>query len=125
LGSCPVDYSQRNWTKAWGPVISHITTELHLADLWVEFRRLGCHIVHVNGKDRLIQPLAIAVETEMPVFVMFDADADTERPDQRAKHERDNRALQTLLGLKANPFPAADISGPNYQIWRTSLTARA
>lgn len=24
LQSCPVDYSQRNWTKAWGPVNSNV-----------------------------------------------------------------------------------------------------
>jgi energy-coupling factor transporter ATP-binding protein EcfA2 len=102
--------------------VAYITTELHLADLWTEFRRLGCHIIPVNGKDRLIQPLAIAVVTEMPVFVVFDADSDTEREDHREKHERDNRALQTLLGVNPDPFPAADVFGPNYVIWRTSLT---
>ena len=35
---------------------SDITTELHLSNQWTEFRRLGCHIVPVNGKDKLIQP---------------------------------------------------------------------
>ncbi len=102
--------------------VAYITTELHLADLWTEFRRLGCHIIPVNGKDRLILPLAIAVETKMSVFVMFDADADVERPDHRKKHELDNRALQSLLEVDADPFPAEDVFGPNYVIWRTSLT---
>jgi predicted ATPase len=89
--------------------VAYITTELHLAGLWTEFRRLGCYIIPVNGK-------------EMPVFVMFDADSDTLQPDHREKHERDNRALQTLLGVNPNPFPAEDVVGPNYVIWRTSLT---
>ncbi len=102
--------------------VAYITTELHLADLWSEFRRLGCHIIPVNGKARLIQPLAIAVQTEMPVFVVFDADTDIAQSDQREKHERDNRALQSLLGVNADPFPAKDVFGPNYVIWSTSLT---
>lgn len=102
--------------------MAYITTELHLAGLWTEFRRLGCHIIPVNGKDRLIQPLAIAVEMEMPVFVMFDADSETLRPDRREKHERDNRALQILLRVNPDPFPMVDVLCPNYAIWRTSLT---
>lgn len=101
--------------------VSYITTELHLADLWTEFRRLGCHIIPVNGKDKLIQPLAIAVETEMPVFVVFDADADFQRPEHEAMHRRDNCALQALLGLAPEPFPATDVLGANYQIWRVNI----
>lgn len=101
--------------------VAYITSELHLADLWQEFRRLGCHLVPVNGKDKLIQPLAIAVETEMPVFLMFDADGDTEG-ERRAKHERDNLALQNLLGVDLGAFPATDVLGRNHQIWRTCIT---
>ncbi len=101
---------------------SYITTELHLSGLWSEFRRLGCYLVPANGKDKLIQPLAIAVELGMPAYVIFDADGDTQRADHRVKHERDNRALQTLLGTVLDPFPSADVWGANHIIWKNSLT---
>jgi energy-coupling factor transporter ATP-binding protein EcfA2 len=102
--------------------VSYITTELHLSGLWNEFRRLGCFLVPANGKDKLIQPLAIAVELGMPAYVIFDADGNTQRADHRVKHERDNRALQTLLGTTIDPFPGADIWGANHIIWKNSLT---
>jgi len=102
--------------------VSYITTELHLANQWPEFRRLGCHLIPVNGKDKLIQPLAIAVELDVPVFVMFDADGDTQRPEHRIKHERDNLALLSLLRTEGNPFPPAPVCTGNYAIWHTNLT---
>lgn len=101
---------------------SYITTHLHLCDQWSEFRRLGCHIIPVNGKDKLIQPLAIAKELGIPVFVAFDADGDTTRQDHRTKHERDNQALISLLEITGSPFPAADIVGDDHAIWTTNLT---
>ena len=102
--------------------VSYITTALHMSGLWPEFRRLGCHIIPVNGKDKLIQPLAMAIELGLPVFVVFDADGDTVREDHRNRHENDNRALMNLLGIVDNPFPAANVIGPNHVIWETSLT---
>jgi energy-coupling factor transporter ATP-binding protein EcfA2 len=101
--------------------VSFITTELHLTNQWSEFRRFGCHLIPVNGKDKLIQPLAIATELGLPVFVMFDADGDTERQDHRAKHERDNRALIALLGLECEPFPDNHVLGRNHAIWPINL----
>lgn len=102
--------------------VSYITAELLLSDQWSEFRRLGCHLIPVNGKDKLIQPLAIAAEMRVPVFVVFDADGDTERQDFRVKHERDNRALISLLGTTCDPFPAGNVFGANHAIWQSNLT---
>jgi hypothetical protein len=101
--------------------VSYITTELHLAGQWSEFRRLGCHLIPVNGKDKLIQPLAIAAELQLAAFVVFDADGDTQRNDQRIKHERDNRALMSLVGQAYVPFPDAPILSTNHAIWPTNL----
>jgi energy-coupling factor transporter ATP-binding protein EcfA2 len=101
--------------------VSYITTELHLSGEWAQFRRFGCHLISVNGKDKLIQPLAIAVELGLPVFTVFDADGDTQRPDHRIKHERDNRALIALLGAAHAPFPAANVVALNHAIWQTNL----
>jgi putative ATP-dependent endonuclease of OLD family len=103
--------------------VSYITTELHLAKQWGEFRRLGCHLIPVNGKDKLIQPLAIAAELGLPVFVVFDADGDTTRADHRAKHERDNCALLRLLGQHHPVFPNQCVLGENHAIWPTNLGA--
>lgn len=101
--------------------VSYITTQLHVSGRWNDFRRLGCHLIPANGKDKLIQPLAIAVELGIPVFVIFDADGDTAKPEHRAMHERDNRALVSLLGATHAPFPAASIIAANHAIWSTNL----
>ena len=85
--------------------VAYITAEMHLSGLWADFRRLGCHIVPVNGKDRLVQPLAIALELGLPVFVIFDADGDATKPEHRQKHEKDNQALMNLLGITEYSLP--------------------
>lgn len=101
---------------------AYITTQLHLSGKWHEFRRLGCHLVPVNGKDKLIQPLAAAIELHLPAFVVFDADGDVERADHRTKHEKDNRALLALVGADSQPFPPAHVWGGNHVVWRTNLS---
>ena len=102
--------------------VSYITTELHLSNQWSEFRRLGCHLIPVGGKDKIIQPLAIAIELELPVYVIYDADGDTVRADHRIKHERDNKAILKLLDACQDPFPADNIWGPNHTIWYHNIT---
>lgn len=101
--------------------VSYITTELHLSGQWPEFRRLGCHLIPANGKDKLIQPLAIAVELGLPVFTIFDADSNIEREDHRTKHESNNKALISLLGAALDPFPDSHVFSANYVIWQTNL----
>lgn len=101
--------------------VSYITTELHLGGQWTEFRRLGCHLIPVNGKDKLVQPLAIAAELGLPAFVVFDADGNKESPSERGRHERDNRALISLVDQAYAPFPDAPIFGTNHAIWPTNL----
>ena len=103
--------------------VSYIATELHLSDRWSEFRRLGCHLIAVNGKNKLIQPLAIAVEFGLPVFTIFDADGDKLHPDQRPKHEQDNRALIKLLDATHATFPEASVVATNHAIWQKNLGA--
>ncbi len=103
--------------------VAYLTTQLHLDERWEDFRRLGCHIVPVNGKDKLIQPLAMANELNLPVFTIFDADGDTIKEEHRIKHEKDNRALMNVLDIDdPAPFPSGVIWGPNYVVWPTNLT---
>lgn len=101
--------------------VSYITTHLHLSGTWSEFRRLGCHLIPVNGKDKLVRPLAIAKELKLPVYVVFDADGNTKRSEHRIKHERDNNALITLLEEEYSPFPDLDIIDGNHAIWPNNL----
>jgi|GEM_PF-2035357 len=66
-------------------------------------------------------PLAIARELGLPVFIIFDADGNITRPDQRVKHERDNRALLTLLNANIDLFPATITMGTDHVIWPTNI----
>lgn len=102
--------------------VAYITTGMYLYGNWDEYRRLGCHLVAVNGKDKLIQPVAISAELDMSSFVVFDADGDNTNPAQRPKHENDNKALQSLLGIQQDPFPADHVWGVNHVIWTTNIT---
>lgn len=101
---------------------SYLTAALHLSGKWSDFRRLGCHIVPVNNKNNLIQPVAIASTLGIPFFVMFDADGDTQRQEHRKKHELDNNALLKLLNIDLEPFPDVDCLHDNCAIWKTNLT---
>ncbi len=100
--------------------VAYITSELHLSDLWSDYRRLGCHLIPVNGKSNLIKPLAIARELELPVFTIFDADDDT-KEDHRTRHKRDNQALISLLDADYDPFPSENIIEKNHAIWKTNI----
>ena len=101
---------------------AYITTQLHLSGLWQDFRRLGCHVIPVNGKGRLIQPLAIANEFGLPVFVVFDADGDCTNEQHRTMHEGNNRAIMSLLQIDGEPFPTCNVWGTNHAIWLENLT---
>ena len=103
--------------------VAYLMSYLNLLDRTDEFRRLGCHIVSVNGKSELLQPLVIARQMGIPTYVIFDADAD--KPDKngsQAKHEKDNRALLTLLGKpEENPMPAESCSAPGFTMWHSDI----
>lgn len=107
--------------------VSYITTELHLSGQWAEFRRLGCHLIPANGKDRLIQPLVIANAMGIPCFAMFDADGDANGDEQRRRHEKDNRALMRILEVEGDPFPAHVVLTDRCAVWPSNLgqTVRA
>ena len=103
--------------------VAYILSYLNLIDKAEEFRRLGSHIVAANGKSELLQPLVIVRHMGIPVYVIFDAD--TDKPDKngsQAKHEKDNRALLTLLGKAGeNPMPTATYSGLGFTMWHSDI----
>ena len=108
---------------------AYINAWLILSGRWDAFRSGGAHIVPVNAKSELIRPLIIAQKMEIPVFVVFDCDGDklqhkdpARAAQIRAVHERDNRAIFTLVGGPVNdPFPAATEWGDRYAAWPGDL----
>jgi hypothetical protein len=101
--------------------VAFIATYLNLLGQWDEYRRTGCHLVPVNGKSHLLQPLLIAKRMGIPTFTIFDGDAD--KPDQNGnsmKHEKDNKALLTFLGRPhENPMPTLTLWGTDFVMWHS------
>jgi hypothetical protein len=106
-----------------GGYTGYLSAWLHLMDNWDEYRRSGCHIVPVNGKSELIQPLAIAKGMGIPTYIIFDSDADKpDRNGSRIKHEKDNMALLALLGQAGeNPMPPATLWGNGFVMWHSDI----
>lgn len=104
--------------------VAYITTYLNLLGRWDEYRRLGCHIVPVDKKSALLQPLLIARHMGIPTFVVFDSDADKpDRNGSRVKHENDNKALLKVIGQPAaDPMPGDTLRGVGFTMWRSDLT---
>jgi putative ATP-dependent endonuclease of the OLD family len=103
--------------------VAYISTYLILNSKMDIFRRNGCHIVPVGGKDKIIKPLAMAKLLKIPVFVFCDADTDKTRESEVAKHKIENREIQKLLGFPTiNEWPGDDIFHNNLVMWKTNLT---
>ncbi|WP_289297557.1 AAA family ATPase [uncultured Reyranella sp.] len=103
--------------------VAYITACLNLMGKWEDYRRLGCHIVPVNGKSEMLQPLIIAKKVGIPTYVVIDSDAD--KPDKagsRVKHEKDNRELLGILGKpEANALPEDTIWGTGFVMWKSDI----
>lgn len=103
--------------------VAYITAWMIVSGSAAEFRLHGCHLVAVNGKSHLIEPIIIAQTLEIPVFALFDADGNKTKASERTQHEKDNKALLKLLGGNdAVPFPDATVWGPSYVQWPTNLS---
>jgi predicted ATPase len=102
---------------------AHLAAYLELAGLSTVFRECGCHIVPVGGKSELLRPLAIALELQIPAYVVWDSDCDKTKDSEVAQHKRENRAIQSLLG-EPNPdeWPASHVQAAGYCIWSPNLT---
>ena len=103
--------------------VAYISAYLNLVEQWNGYRRAGCHIVPVNGKSEMLQPLIIAKHMAIPTFAVFDADADKpDKNESRAKHEKDNKALLTFLGKPdEDPLPAATLWGTGFAMWHSDI----
>lgn len=105
--------------------VAYITTYLTLMERWQDFRKMGCHLVPTGGKSQMILPLATAQILKIPTFVVCDADSPGPlNPGHRALHERDNLALQRLMGVeKPQAFPEADVKLPDLIMWAECIGA--
>ena len=105
--------------------IAYLLSYLNFLDKADEFRRLGVHIVAVNGKSQLLEPLVVARHLKIPTYVVFDADAD--KPDKSGsqnKHRQDNNSLLSFLGSsEIDPFPNDTCSGPGFTMWHSDIGA--
>lgn len=103
--------------------VAYITTYLHLLNLWHDYRCLGCHIIPVNGKSELLQPLAIANILKIPVFTVFDADGnDTDSKSKEEMHRIDNTAILKLYGLlNPDPFPNDTLWADAVVMWKENI----
>jgi putative ATP-dependent endonuclease of OLD family len=108
--------------------VAFITTYMELFGYMDEFRSLGGHIVQCQGKNHLIQAVAICNALSLPCSVVFDADGDTE-PDtsekqtgKRQQHDRENTTLMKLMGIvDPTAFPNDIYSDPVLTVWPTKI----
>jgi len=108
--------------------VAYLTTYLNLLGLWDDYRKHGCHMIPTDRKSHMVQPLAVAKCLGIPAYTVFDADfhkVEKSKPGDdsiRKQHERDNRALLFLSGLKeATPFPPQVLWKPHLTVWPTEL----
>jgi hypothetical protein len=103
--------------------VAYIAACLNLLGKWNVYRRAGCHIVPVNGKSEMLQPLVIAKHIGIPTYVVFDADAHSpDRGGSRARHEADNKALLGLVGQPAaDPMPTSTLWGKGFVMWHSTI----
>jgi putative ATP-dependent endonuclease of the OLD family len=118
--------------------LAYISAYMTLTEQWDEFRRLGCHIVPVNGKENLLRPLAIAKCLSISTFVVCDSDSklygsplaeQSSESRQRTHIERasqhaiENRAIQLLTGQTVvADFLAADRWENNLVMFHSNMT---
>lgn len=103
--------------------IAHINSYLLLTNKMIEFRRHGCHIVPVEGKHKLIKPLAMAKLLDIPTMVIYDSDTDKTRESEVTQHKKENKAILELMnqGSESN-WPDSSILKENLTSWKTNLT---
>jgi len=102
---------------------SYLKTYFTLLDLRENFRSFGCHIVATGGKNKMIQPLAIAELLKIPTFVVFDGDTnDCQNKENRDQHEKDNLTLLRLGGVEnPTPLPTATFQNGRVCMWVSDM----
>tara|TARA_R110002049_G_scaffold130820_1_gene289281 strand:+ start:15774 stop:17726 length:1953 start_codon:yes stop_codon:yes gene_type:complete len=103
--------------------VAYLLAYFNLLDRSEDFRRMGCHIVPANGKSELLRPVVVSKHMMIPTYLIFDSDSD--KPDKngsRAKHEKDNKALLTLVCRPEDaPFPDETVWGKGFTMWYSDI----
>lgn len=103
--------------------IAYISSYLLLTEKMNEFRRHGCHIVPVEGKNKLIKPLAMAKLLNIPTMVIYDSDTDKTTEHEMPKHKKDNKAILALKECSdESEWPNKTIIRDGLTAWQTNLT---
>ncbi|MBD3630313.1 AAA family ATPase [Cyclobacterium sp.] len=103
--------------------IAYISSYLLLTGGMTEFRRHGCHIVPVEGKNKLIKPLAMAKLLDIPTLVVYDSDTDKTTEHEVPKHKKDNKAILSLKNYAdVDEWPASTVIKDDLTAWQTNLT---
>jgi putative ATP-dependent endonuclease of OLD family len=103
--------------------IAYISSYLLLTGGMTEFRRHGCHIVPVEGKNKLIKPLAMAKLLDIPTFVVYDSDTDKTTEHEVPKHKKDNKAILSLKNYAdVDEWLASTVIKDDLTAWQTNLT---
>jgi hypothetical protein len=111
-------FTQRLILVEGGEDVAYITSWLVLTDRWEAYRRSGCHIVPVDGKNEIVRPGIIAVGLEIPVLAI--ADADRNEPKDA---ERRNQALARVFGGDEDElFPLAPQWNDRLVLWPSDFT---
>ncbi|QIL38320.1 AAA family ATPase [Pedobacter sp. HDW13] len=110
--------------------IAYLTTYLILTGRLNDFRKYGCHIVPVEGKNNLIKPLTMAKLLSIPAFVIFDADTDKDQIEEEARrtnevrlHKKENKTILAIQGVyDNNEWPDDHLFMQNTVCWKTNIT---
>ncbi len=102
--------------------VAHITSYLMLTGKIVDFRKHGCHIVPVGGKNYLILPLLMSKLLSIPNFVIFDGDTNKENPSEVIKHKKDNKNILSIKSLSESEWPNNHIIKDDLTCWKHNIT---
>jgi putative ATP-dependent endonuclease of the OLD family len=108
-------FTQRLILVEGGEDVAYITSWLVLTGRWETYRRSGCHMVPVDGKNELVRPGIVAIGLEIPVLAMADADAGKPNP---LEAEKQNLAIARVFGGDENQlFPLAPQWNDRLVLW--------
>jgi hypothetical protein len=91
-------------------------------------------MIHADGKDKIIQPFAIARAMGIRTIAVFDSDGHKYAPvagedpttaavRHRPMHVRDNNAILQLAGIQTPaPFPADTLFSDSVVMWHSEIT---
>ena len=89
-----------------------------------EFARLGGHIICANGKGGLVNMIAMSRGFDTPYFVVFDADTNCKKEDEKENRKRNSKISMLMeLNIKDAEWPSGDIFNDRVIIWKDNIQA--